>query len=78
MKNKKTSITLSNERKETVYRYDVDMAPWVYDFYVEHGRKMIQDDSEALFNYGVVAVLKDALKKPVKKNKKVLDKSKVV
>lgn len=74
MKNKKTSITISNERKETVYRYDVDMAPWVYDFYVEHGRKLILEDREALFNYGVVAVLKDAIKngdikKPSRKKK---------
>ena len=61
---------LSNERKETVYRFDVDLPKWMYDWYVEHGRTLIQNDRAALFNYGVKEALKSGLLKPEGKHEK--------
>ena len=54
IKQPKHEIVLGNERKETIYRYDVEAENWVYDWYVEEGFKRIWHDKEALFNYGVV------------------------
>jgi len=54
---KSPAIILKNERKETFYRYDAEVVPWMYAWYVEEGLKRIKNDIAALFNYGVNAVL---------------------